>query len=116
MKTPKLNPESVGKWLSKLSDVELIDFFYTHMQDRNIYRAEGRHRQSHLVLAVSSRDVEDNGEAEPWRLQLLAPPHETWAADSPICQFGKCETCGHATASAGKDAQCPACLIAVRGG
>jgi rubrerythrin len=116
MKTPKFDSESVGKWLSKLTDVELVDFFYAHMRDRNIYRAEGRHRQSHLVLAVSSRDVEDNGEAEPWRLQLLAPANETWAADSPICQFGACAVCGHATASVSKDAQCPVCLNPVRGG
>jgi hypothetical protein len=56
MKTPKLDSVTVGKWLSKLPDVELIDFFTAHMRDRNIYRAEGRYRGAHLVLAVSSRD------------------------------------------------------------
>lgn len=116
MKTPKLDPEAVAKWLSKLSDVELIDFFYAHLQDRNVYRAEGRHRQSHLVLGVSSRDVEDNGDAEPWTLHLLALANEAWASDSPICQFGACAVCGHATASVSRDAQCPVCLIPVRGG
>jgi hypothetical protein len=116
MKTPKLDPESVGKWLGKLTDVELIDFFYNHVRDRNIYRAEGRNRQSHLVLGVSSCDVEDNGDAQPWQLQLLAPADETWTVDSPICQFGECAICGHATASVSRDAQCPVCLTHVRGG
>jgi hypothetical protein len=116
MKTPKLDPETVAKWLSKLSDVEFVDLFYTHMQDRNVYRDEGRHRQSHLVLGVSSRDIEANGDAEPWTLQLLAPAKEKWAADSPICQFGVCDVCGNATASVSRDAQCPLCFSAVKGG
>jgi rubrerythrin len=116
MKTPKLDPQSVGKWLSKLSDVEFVDFFYAHIRDRNVYRAEGRHRQSHLVLGIASRDVEGNGDAEPWKLQLLAPANEAWAKDSPVCQFGACDVCGHNTASVSKDANCPVCLNAVRGG
>jgi hypothetical protein len=117
MKTPKLDAAVVGKWLSKLSDVELIDFFAAHMRDRNIYRAEGRCREAHLVLCVSSRDREDNGDAGPWRLQVLAPAvGQTWSGDAPICQFGTCTTCGRATASVSRTAQCPVCLEPVGGG
>lgn len=116
MKTPKLDEETVGKWLSTLSDVEFIDFFYAHMGERNIYRAEGRYREAHLVLGVSSRDRHDNGEAEAWRLQMLAPALEEWSADAPVCQFGTCSTCGSATASVARDATCPVCHAAVRGG
>jgi hypothetical protein len=116
MKTPKLESTAVGKWLSKLTDVELIDFFSTHMRDRNIYRAEGRYREAHLVLAVSSRDREDNGETGPWTLQVLAPAvGQQWTGDAPVCQFGRCTTCGHATACVSKTAQCPVCFEPVRG-
>jgi hypothetical protein len=117
MKTPKLDPAAVGKWLSKLSDVELIDFFSERMRDRNIYRAEGRYRDAHLVLAVSSRDREDNGETGPWGLQVLAPAvGPKWTGDAPVCQFGTCTTCGHKTASVSRTAQCPVCLEPITGG
>jgi hypothetical protein len=116
MKTPKLDPANVGKWLSTLTDVELIDFFAEHMRDRNIYRAEGRYREARLVLAVSSRDREDTGETGPWSLQVLAPAvGQQWTSDAPVCQFGTCATCGHKTACVSKTAQCPVCLEPVRG-
>ncbi len=106
----------VGKWLSKLSDVELIDFFTAHMRDRNIYRAEARYREAHMVLAVASRDREDNGKTSPWQLQMLAPAvGQSWTSDAPVCQFGTCSTCGQATASVSKVAQCPVCLEPVSG-
>ncbi len=116
MKTPKFEAAAVGKWLSKLSDVELIDFFALHIRDRNIYRAEGRWREGHLVLAVSSRDREDNGDTGSWQLQVLAPAiGQKWTADAPICQFGTCQNCGHATASVSKTAHCPVCFKPVSG-
>jgi hypothetical protein len=117
MKSPKLDAAVVGKWLSKLTDVELIDFFAEQMRDRNIYRAEGRYREAHLVLGVSSRDREDNGDAGPWRLQVLARAvGKKWTGDVPVCQFGTCTTCGHQTASVSRTAQCPVCLEPVSGG
>ncbi len=116
MKTPKLDDTIVGKWLGKLSDVELIDFFATHMRDRNIYRAEGRYREGHLFLAVSSRDKEDNGETGPWQVQVLAPAvGQKWTGDAPVCQFGTCQSCGHPTASVSKMAECPVCFHPVHG-
>jgi hypothetical protein len=117
MKKPKLDSRQAGRWLQDLTDTEFIAFFYSELGSRNIYRAEGRYRESHLVLGVSSRDREDNGTAGSWRLQVLAPtPGQNWGADAPVCQFGTCTTCGHATASIGKSAQCPVCMEPVRGG
>jgi hypothetical protein len=117
MKRPKLDSTQVSRWLQDLTDTEFIAFFYDHLSARNIYRAEGRYREAHLVLGVSSRDREDDGTTTPWTLQLLAhTPGQNWSADAPVCQFGTCATCNHSTASVGKSAQCPVCLEQVRGG
>jgi hypothetical protein len=50
MKRPKLDSTQVSRWLQDLTDTEFIAFFYDHRSARNIYRAEGRYREAHLVL------------------------------------------------------------------
>jgi hypothetical protein len=114
MKNPKLEPAAVARWLHNLSDHQYIAFFYEHLCERHIYREERRHQESHLVLANATRNREDDGTVEPWRLQVLCPaPGQNWTADAPVCQFGTC--CGHPTASVAKASQCPICGNEVSG-
>jgi hypothetical protein len=113
MKTPKLEPANVARWLQNLSDHQFIEFFAEHLSERHIYRAERRHQDSHVVLANATRargdiGTEDNGTTGPWQLQVLcAVPQQNWGKDAPVCQFGT--HCGHQTASVSKNSQCPIC-------
>jgi hypothetical protein len=114
MKKPKLDVDQVARWLSDLSDQQFITLFYEQLSPRHIYRAERRHQDSHLVLANATRNREDNGSVDAWRLQVLCPtPGQAWSADAPVCQFGHC--CGHPTASVARRSHCPICGDEVSG-
>jgi hypothetical protein len=114
MKNPKLDPFHVARWLQNLSDQEFVAFFYQHLSERHIYREERRHQDSHLVLANATRNREDDGTVDPWRLQLLChTPGQNWGAGAPVCQFGS--HCGHHTASVARHSQCPVCRGEVSG-
>jgi hypothetical protein len=113
MKNPKLDAVNVARWIQNLSDQQFVAFFYKHLADRHLYRAEQRYLESHLVLANAKRVREDDGTIAPWRLELICSTHAQWQADSPVCQFG--QHCGHDTASVAKQSQCPICLGEVFG-
>jgi rubrerythrin len=114
MKKPKLEALDVARWLQDLTDQQFIAFFYEHLSDRHLYREERRYLESHLVLANAKRARQDDGTAEEWRVEVLcSTPAQKWAASAPVCQFGT--HCGYATASVGKQSQCPICGAAARG-
>jgi hypothetical protein len=114
MKNPKLEPLAVARWLQNLTDQQFIAFFYEHLTERHIYRAERRYQDSHLVLANADRNREDDGTVEAWRLQVLcSTPGQTWSDDAPVCQFGS--HCDYQTASVARISQCPICANEVSG-
>jgi hypothetical protein len=114
MKKPHRDAEQVARWLADLSDQQFITLFYEHLSARHIYRAERRYKDSHLVLANATRNREDDGSVDAWRLQILNPtPGQAWTADAPVCQFGNC--CGLPTASVARVSQCPLCDREVSG-
>jgi hypothetical protein len=114
MKSPKLEPAAVARWLQNLTDQQFIAFFHEHLTERHIYREERRYLESHLVLANAKRARDDDETVGPWQLQVLCPtPGQNWSADAPVCQFGTC--CGHPTASVAKASHCPICGKEVSG-
>ncbi len=102
-----MRPQDIIDALGQLTDKQFVEMFYEAVQGRDIYRAEQKAFEAHLVLANAVRDagsVDNSG----WTLEVVcSAPGQRFADDSPLCQTG--EHCGHPTVSWAKRARCPVC-------
>lgn len=122
-------PPEIIEWFRKLTDKQLVEFFYQAVQGRRISGDGEDYHEEHLVLANASRmrdylnpksESEELGPWENWELQLLAlydrnNCSDRWSDDAPICQMGRCTCNPHEVLCYDKYATCPICGSPVYG-